>query len=373
VNVDVLVVGAGPAGCAAAAAIAPHRSVLLVDPIEVPGWRIGETLPGAARRVLQAIGAWEGFEAAKHPSAPLKVSRWGSEEAVELDSFRDPDGAGWRIDRARFEADLRCAARMRGATLTTPARVQCLSRHAGAWVALLDDGGSVHARLVVDAGGRRSRLLRPHGQRRVFMDRLACVHQRVRTRGPADPSTYTQSVPDGWWYTSLLPGGERLVAFHGEAGDRGMRDLLASGPLAAGLALPGLYEAIGRVEIGSASAVVACSAASAAASVAGEGWFAAGDCAIALDPLSSQGLLNAMITGVEAGEAALAVLGGDALAGVRLAERAGRIWRAYLDHHRLYYGMERRWQHEPFWRSRIAAPSDQPAFRSGRGPAMRAW
>jgi len=353
VKADVAIIGAGAAGAAAAASLAPHVSVALIDRVEIPVWRIGETLPGAARRVLAAIGALPRFEAAGHGAAPLKISRWGSDEAVALDAFRDPDGVGWRLDRARFEADLRADAVARGARLVAPATVSAVSRAAQGWVVGLDSGEVIGARLVIDASGRRSRLLRPFGQRRVVMDRLVCVHQRVRPRGAADPSTYTHSTAEGWWYTAMLPDGWRIVAFHGDNDQPELRTILRDGPVAVARWIDGLAEMIGPLDHAEMEAPQACAAHSAAGSAAGQGWLAAGDSALALDPLSSQGLFNALVTGMEVGEAARALLEGEETAMHAHAARAGRIWQAYQAHHATYYGMERRWPEAPFWRRRL--------------------
>ncbi|MCY0095743.1 tryptophan 7-halogenase [Hoeflea ulvae] len=354
-RVDVAIIGAGTAGAAAAATLAPRASVVLLDRVAPPVWRIGETLPGAARRVLTTLGAWQRFEAAGHGAAPLKVSRWGSDEAVELDAFRDPDGAGWRIDRARFEADLRAGAVARGAILMAPVSVSGLYRGAQGWTVRLEGGDMIMARQIIDAGGRRSQLLRPFGQRRMVMDRLACVYQRLRQRGEADPATYTQSTPEGWWYTALLPDGWRVIGFHGDSDQPVIRALMREGPIAAARRTAGLAQALGELDDGSVSKPQVCAANSAAASSAGQGWLAAGDSAIALDPLSSQGLFNALVTGMEAGESALALLDGDETAMPAHAARTGRIWQAYAGHHATYYGMERRWPDAPFWQRRLGA------------------
>lgn len=349
--IDVAIIGAGAAGSAAACTLAPFASVAQIDRVGVPSWRIGETLPGAARRVLTAIGSFERFAAAGHGTAPLKVSRWGSDEPVELDAMRDPDGMGWRIDRARFEADLRADAAARGAMSLT-AGVGEISRSECGWRVALDDGRVVYARRLIDASGRRTSLLRRHGQRRVVMDRLACAYQRVPQPHVSDPTTYTQACAEGWWYTAMLPDGDRIVAFHGDAGGPALRHALATGPLTIGRLLSGLNEAVGPVDMSRATSPMLCAANSVARSAAGEGWLAAGDSAIALDPLSSQGLFNALTTGLEAGEATLAVLDGDTAATGRYAARMGRIWQAYCRHHALYYGMERRWRDMPFWARR---------------------
>lgn len=346
--VDVAIIGAGAAGSAAACVLAPCASVALIDRVATPVWRIGETLPGAARRLLVAIGGWDRFAVANHGPAPLKVSRWGADAAVEFDAMRDPDGAGWRLDRARFEADLRTDAIARGAAVVA-ASVRRLEFGPAGWLVSLDTGRTIAARRLIDASGRRSPLLRRFGQRRLIMDRLACVHQRVNQSGRADPTTYIEATPDGWWYTAMLPGGDRLLAFHADADAPALRAVLRTGPLAAALTLPGLAEQIGRIDHVSTARPALCSANSAARSAAGDGWLAAGDSAIALDPLSSQGLFNALATGLEAGEATRAILAGDDAATSRYAARMGRIWQAYVSHHRIYYGMEARWPDAPFW------------------------
>lgn len=348
---DVAVLGAGAAGAAAACALAPGVSVALIDRTATPGWRIGESLPGAARRLLSAIGAWDRFAAAGHGAAFLKVSRWGSDTAVELDTMRDPDGAGWRLDRAAFERDLRSDAIARGARFVS-AGVSGLDRALDGWRLTLETGATVRARRLIDASGRRSRILQRFGQRRLVLDRLACAYQRGPQNGRLDPTTYTEAAPDGWWYTAMLPDGDRLVAFHGDAGDPSLRRTLRDGPLQTALRLPGIAAAIGEVDRALAARPMLCAANSVARSAAGDGWLAAGDSAIALDPLSSQGLFNALATGLEAAEATLALLGGDGDATRRYADRMGRIWQAYVAHHASYYGMETRWRDAPFWMRR---------------------
>ena len=352
-KVDVAVVGAGAAGSAAAAIVARSASVVLIDRVAQPVWRIGETLPGAARRPLAAIGAWPDFLAAGHDPAPLKVSRWGSDEPVALDAFRDPDDVGWRIDRARFEADMRANAVQSGARLLAPARVEGIAATDVGWSIALDGGNTVSASVLIDASGRRSRLLRDHGQRHMVADRLACAYQTVEA-GSADPATYIEATQDGWWYSAVLPGNRRLVAFHGDSDLAAVARIFDAGPVVAALSVAGLAEIIGAVDLSSAAPPAMCSAASVAHSAAGKRWLAAGDAALAFDPLSSQGLFNALVTGIEAGNNALAMLD-DASADAAMRDHAamvGRVWQAYSQHHATYYRMEQRWPDAPFWQRR---------------------
>lgn len=354
-KVDVLVIGAGAAGSAAAATIAPHGKVALIDATIAPPWRIGETLPGAARRPLAAIGAWDAFCAAGHDPAPVKLSRWGDDGLTALDCFRDPDGAGWRVDRSRFERDLRENAVQRGALLLVPARVRALHRTGSQWHAQVDRHGMIHADWIVDATGRSSRLLRPFGQTHMQADQLACTYQLVKQSGD-DTTSYVHAVSDGWWYSAVVPGGHRLVAFHGDS-DLGMvQQIFDRKPLWMAAQLPGFAEMLATIDPATASAPALCAAFSSARSAVGDGWLAVGDAAMSFDPLSSQGLFNALVTGIEGGRALIARLstkdGADPASGY--ADMLGAVWHTYRRHHALYYGMEARWADQPFWRRRRA-------------------
>jgi flavin-dependent dehydrogenase len=291
----------------------------------------------------------------------VKISRWGSDQPVILDAFRDPDGVGWRLDRARFEADLRTNAVKRGANLIVPENISELEQTRQGWNIILASGTKVFARQIIDASGRRSRLLRPFGQRRMTMDRLVCTYQLVPQADTADPSTYTHSTAEGWWYTALLPNHQRIIAFHTDTDLPYAKSTLHAGPVSVSKQIPGLSEAIGLINIAEASKPQICAAGSAAGSAAGLGWLAAGDSALSLDPLSSQGLFNALVTGLEAGETALTRLNSDQdeKAMQAHAERIGRIWQAYANHHSGYYGMEKRWPDTPFWQRRLGAIAAQ--------------
>src|SRR5690606_8615422 len=62
---EALVLGAGPAGSAAAAVLAQEgRRVVLVRPSRTPEGALGESVPPSARKLLAEIGALEAVEAA---------------------------------------------------------------------------------------------------------------------------------------------------------------------------------------------------------------------------------------------------------------------------------------------------------------------
>jgi flavin-dependent dehydrogenase len=84
----------------------------------------------------------------------------------------------------------------------------------------------------------------------------------------------------------------------------------------------------------------------------GDGWMAVGDAALAFDPLSSQGMLNALYTGLVAAEAADRLLSGDTAALLGYQTAVASVHAAYRSQLHQWYGLERRWADRPFWQRR---------------------
>ena len=134
-------------------------------------------------------------------------------------------------------------------------------------------------------------------------DGLVAFHARF-VPGPGgvpdnDSRTLIESCADGWWYTTLLPSSERMIAFLTDKDLARGQMLLSSGGLTAGIART---RYIGALIRSSGYVMSGCPRGANAASgglnrVAGPGWVAVGDAALTFDPLSSQGIFNAIYTG----------------------------------------------------------------------------
>ena len=165
---DVVILGGGPAGCAAAIMLARaglHTAV--VERTRYDARRVGETLPPSAVPLLHRLGIWEAFERDAHAPSPGIVSVWGSENLFENDFIFNPFGDGWHLDRTRFDSMLAERAEHAGVILLTRARLRtCEPTSSRQWQIDVEcDGREVEmaARWMIDATGRAAWLAQRQG------------------------------------------------------------------------------------------------------------------------------------------------------------------------------------------------------------------
>lgn len=348
---DALIAGAGPAGAVAAYLLARSgRRVLLVDDVRSDARKVGESLIGAARPLLRDLELLSLVDRGPHLTCPGNVSVWGSSSPVATDFISDPYGPGWHLDRPRFDADLRAAAVDSGVILRS-GRVDGVTSRDDGWQVKLGDETTA-ARWLIDATGRGAFISRSLGARRLRDDSLVALCAWVSAgTSDLDKRTLVESVADGWWYTARLPDRTRVVALHLDAED-------ASSILhTRGAFEANLERTVHLHRLVADASFIDCPRGAEACGArldrfAGENWLAVGDAALSFDPLSSQGIFNALYTGMKAGQAVDAALSGERNVLESYSARLDSIRAAYIDHHLLFYQSERRWRDRPFWTKR---------------------
>lgn len=359
---DVVVVGGGPAGIAAALTLIKHGcQVVVVEKSRYEAVRIGETFPPVINQVLAEIGTLDDFQSYGHlPSNGIR-SYWGQAVPIERSFIFDPYGVGWHVDRQAFDANLARLAQSRGITVATGTAFQkCHQNDSGLWtLTLASDQGRfhIHSDFLVDATGRASVVARHLGCRRQQFDRLVGVagfYDGVEPDNNVEAITLIETTSEGWWYSAHLPGRRLVVAFMTDA------DLCARASLSENDTwLETLKQATHthdrtlaytlagpvRIMAASTSYLEECH---------GEDWLAVGDAAFAFDPLSGDGVYRALKSGSNGGQAIIAARSGSVTAFEMYSERESKIFTQYRQQQEKFYEQERRWPDSVFWKRRLA-------------------
>lgn len=292
---DVLILGAGAAGAALAAALAPACRVVLVDR------RRGCPQPALAVLSPETHGLLTG--------------------RINLDPlpavFADCRSAAsrWLVDPGRLTALLRRQAAGRGATVLTGMRPSGL-RRAGRSVSVVLQGRHGHrtvsARLAVDATGRAAWLAKRCGARPLRRGRLvACDVTGVDAASHGAATGRVIRMPDthGWWETICLPMEgcvRRQVTWFAEAGPATAEACPEAFLRRAPAGLRALLAASGFRATGPVSPVPAFAATLDRA--AGPDWCAVGDAVLCDDAAGPAGRMVSLDTAFLAAEACLAAL-----------------------------------------------------------------
>ncbi|OJT12854.1 hypothetical protein TRAPUB_10551 [Trametes pubescens] len=355
---DVIIVGGGPAGCATALSIARHDTpnqfrILVIDDADPDAFKVGESLPAAAKRTLSLldpslpIRMAEDTKLGLHAPCTGNASAWASEHLYETYSLMNPYGEGWHLDRARFDETLReaCQDRIRKGKFVAIRRVDGPDASSYGWEvdAEMRESGELETfrtPWVVDATGRRASVARKLGATQLKTHDLLAFYILFRTRTSdsetpdRDDRTLIEAAPSGWWYTARLPHSTRLVTYTTAPSDptarvarttAGFMYLLVAQTqhIARALGLRSesdpdtadpVYEACAETRYTRSTAAgssmlqpyaawepgpsLSALNSNAVASPGGRGWCAVGDAALAFDPLSSQGLITALTSGL---------------------------------------------------------------------------
>jgi 2-octaprenyl-6-methoxyphenol hydroxylase len=359
---EAVVVGGGPAGLAAALALAgAGRATALID-------AAAEALPPAGRttavmtpqaQFLRTLGAWPDV-AEEAPLRGLRIVNRGDgeEEVLFLADELDLDAFAWNVPNAALVEALRAAAADRVTTL--PARLAQVDRRRGNWRLTLDDGRKLDATLLVGADGRDSRVRDALGidVRRHDYGQLANTAKLAITGGHDNVSTEVHKPGGPFTTVPAGPGQISLVWLEPRAAGERLAGLDDAAFLDACMAEDrGRHGRMVDVEGRAAVPVVALLA----ERLAGPGALILGEAAHAVSPLGAQGFNLSLRDAAAVGELAA----GPAFA---KAEQLRRYERERLGETRLVF-----WFVDALNRS-VQRPEAMLRMVSGMGlQAVSAW
>jgi flavin-dependent dehydrogenase len=297
---DVFVVGGGPAGAAIAIRLTGYGfDVCLAEQARFPRRHIGESLPPAILTLLDQLNLRDRIEAAGFLRPYGSIVKWGD----GAPTYRKvSDSAGFQVDRGVFDSSLLDGARTGRARVFQPATVREISRRpGGGWVATVQFGQNrlqILSRMIVIAGGRRTALL-PGGRQRISKPTVA-LHGYLRTSSLSTPESRIEAGDEGWLWAAPLPdrtvsvavfldpSNDRLSKTRGDLAST-FRELLRKSLLLRSCAHDEL-----------AAPVRACDASSSlTAPTVSDDFIRVGDASFSIDPLSSQGVLQAIVSGMQ--------------------------------------------------------------------------
>lgn len=307
---DVLIVGAGPTGCAAGIVLARAGiDVCVVDRATFPRDKTcGDAVSNDAMRLIDELGADAAVKLAPHAVVRRAAAVFPNGARIE----REYPSPGYIVPRYHLDDCLRRALEASGARLIQDCRVACLTRDGERIVGAVGPTLSWSARVVIAADGYGSVGLAALGQagpRGQYLAISATAYYR-NVAFPFGAQTadhyFCESLPLGYgWIFPAVDGVSNLGVYLRADGyarsGRKLDELMDEFVARRADRLAGAQQ-VGKVRVWSLPV------APRPMHVAGPGLLLAGDAGGFVDPLSGEGIWQRLRTGMLAGEVAIAAV-----------------------------------------------------------------
>lgn len=344
----IAVLGAGPAGAAVALGLKQ-----LGYPVRVISeWRRFQALEGISQRVLDGLHQAGLEQALAVAAAPSSRRVFWNGDGQSLNQER-------LLDRQQFDAAIRQDLRTAGIEVLE-ARVLKVTSDEQGHLLKIEPGDVLHADFLVEARGRQAPLAR--GRLR-GPETLSLLNQWQEA--PGQPASAVESLKDGWAWMARLSDGR---CYWQLTLDVGSADLPPRGQLAQYCAERRCQSAL-VAELYSAARQPATTlhARSSTAilfqEVSGPNWLRVGDAAMAVDPLSGNGIFQSLSSALQAPAVINTMLKHPQRAALARRFHQRRVEHLFLRFARTgrdFYALEQRWPEQTFWRERRNWPDIEP-------------
>ncbi|MEE1922420.1 FAD-dependent monooxygenase [Pseudomonas sp. 148P] len=360
---SIVVLGAGPAGAVVALGLKRLGHEVRV----VSEWRRFAALEGVSQRVLEALrssGLQQALAVAGEPSR--RHARWNSEAQSRNVEFL--------LDRPRFDQGLRDDLRSAGIEVIE-ARVLGVHVEDGRSLIELDGAPSLSADFHVEARGRQApQHDRSQGRAERGPETLSLLN---RWQGPPGKSaSAVESQPDGWVWMARQADGRCYWQWTLDVAATALPDKAAlldfcrekrwQSPLARAFFDTDQEQDL-QLHARSSTAILAplCG---------GDNWLRVGDAAMAVDPLSGNGIFQSLSSALQAPAVINTLLTHPERRELALRFHQRRVEHLFWRFARLgrdFYLEERRWADEPFWQARRQWPDAEPVHATADFSSLR--
>lgn len=351
----IVVLGGGPAGVVVAAGLARlGESIVLVgEP------RRFAAVEGVSARVIEALRGLGllGAVATFAPPSPRRAT-WNG--------VRSDANSERLVDRRQLDRALLADAARLGVEVIAGHIAEVVPSPSGHEVHVETEAGrrTLTARFVVEARGR---VAPAAGRPRVRGIETVALSQFWQ--GPAGlTGSAVQSLEDGWAWMAALPDGRRYLQIAIDVGSAALPPKKALAQRCAErfrtieAAQPFLQDATPLGEpIARASTPVLNEV------LTGDDWLRVGDAAMAVDPLSGNGLFQALSSALQAPAVIRTMLHSPERAALAREFHRRRIEHLFFRFARIgrdFYATEAGWADAPFWRARRGWPDAEPLHRA---------
>lgn len=355
---SILVLGAGPAGAATALGLRRMGYPVTV----VSDWRRFAAVEGVSQRVLEGLRhAGLGAALAEATTPATRQVHWNGE--------RLQPNQECLLDRQRFDQALRDDLRRAGVELVE-GRVREVERGQGYRIHL-DDGRTLHGEFLVEARGRQAPLSegRLRGPETVSLLNLWQA-------APGTPVSAVESLDDGWAWMARLADGSCYWQVTLDATTAQLPGKTALPEYCAerrrGSAL--VAQLFGERAFAPAQVHARSSTAILAGNCAGPDWLRVGDAAMAVDPLSGNGIFQSLSSALQAPVVINTLLQRPGQADLAQRFHQTRVEQLFLRFARIgrdFYVQETQRVAQPFWARRRGWPDAQPLHAAADWQAVR--
>ena len=356
---DVVILGGGPAGSSSAISLLQKGySVAIIEKTDYSKIRTGETIQPQILSLLSDLKINEEIFQHHLPSHAIQ-SVWGEPSLKENNFFSSPFGHGWHLNRLKFDKQLISHAEKSGVTIFKAGLIKTITQvDSGSWnIRFLnqDHIKIIRSRFIIDATGRSSLLVKKQGGFRKNIDHLIGLITIPEINCQVKQTNFTliESVKTGWWYSADIPGNKTVVAYMTDA-DLYKKESCNKEDFFNRLFSKTTYTK--EKSPGSKPDNIVMHAANSylMSKTHGKNWIAIGDAAMAFDPLSSQGIYKAIKSGISSAKLINEHFNGNSTALQNYSNSLNAAFEKYLQQRKLYYGDEKRWPGELFWKRRHA-------------------